>query len=250
MSVSHWRQRRCKRHAGVDLGDGEGHAECQDRQIDQRQVEDGGGFLLLQRIEDAAIPLVHRIGCGEIEQDDDEQRHRTATTPCGTSRSVQNRLRGVPESPQQVFARAAPRRRRRPPPRQLLDLLVDLLGLDRLGGLGLGLLGFGRLRRSVVGGLRFGRRPVGCLLCGPGLRLFGLRLVLIDIAGSIGRPAGTLTRTGGFRRTFGHICPGRLSRSSQLPWADEPSRSPALQPPPPGFSCADRIGVSGRFRCR
>ena len=96
--------------------------------------------------------------------------------------SVQNRL-AVCQNRSSMYLRRSSSTSSPSSSVDLLELFVDLLGLDRLGGLGLGLLGFARLRRSVVGGLRFGRRPVGCLLCGPGLRLFGLRLVLIDIAG-------------------------------------------------------------------
>ena len=155
--------------------------------------------------------------------------------------------RGVPEPPQQILA-----------PQfldvvavlllDLFELLVDRLGLDRLGGRGLGLLGLARLRSSVVGSLRFGGGLVGRLLFGLSLRLFGLGLLLglVDIGVVIGRPAGTLTCAGGFSRAFGHICPGlclgRLIGSTNLmdPRADPRSR---LTTASARFSCADRLGL-------
>ena len=171
--------------------------------------------------------------------------------------SVQNRLRGVPEAAQQVFAP------------QLLDVLAVLLLVSASIFLSTSSVltasaasalacsasvGFDaawrrrpplrrRLRRMPPSGLA-ARPPVCFLAASPSASALSVS------AGSIGRSAGTLTCAGGFRRAFGHICPGRLSRSSQFPWADELTRSSRLTTASHGFQLRRSDRVSGRFRHR
>ena len=87
-------------HARVDLGDDEQHAADQQRKIDQRQEQHRAAVALLQRVEDRAVPDVHAVGGGKIEQDGQQDQSRQQPGEAG---AVLAPVAGgsVPEPPQQ-----------------------------------------------------------------------------------------------------------------------------------------------------
>ena len=101
-----------------------------------------------------------------------------------------------------------------------------------------------------LGGLCFGLLAVGCLLRGLGLRFLALAVVFVRIAARSVCLAGTLTCTGGFRRAFGHICPGRLMPKQPIAMGRRAFPQSRLTTASRGFSCADTDRVSGCFRRR
>ena len=138
-------------HAGVDLRHVEGHARRQDCEVEPREEQDRVAVLVLQRIEDGAVPPVHPIGGRDVEEDDEEQRAREGPGDAALSRRPEA-ARGLPEPPQQIIA-----------PELLgvlagflerLHLIVEILGFCGLGGR--------RGLRRLLGVLRvFGRRGAG-----------------------------------------------------------------------------------------
>ena len=147
-------------HPGVNLCDAEADAHRKDREIQQRKMKDSAGVFFLQRIEDAAIPEVHRIGGGEVEQDDHQQRG--AQQPGGAiARCRPEAERRVPEAPQQI---ASPK---------VLGILVVVVvaapgvALGRFRRLGLGWqIGFGLgFRLGLIG---IGSGGICSGLVGPG----------------------------------------------------------------------------------
>ena len=88
-------------HARVDLGDDQQNACHQQREIDQRQEQDGAAVALLQRVEDRPVPDVHPIGGGEIEQDGEQDQPGQQPGEPGTVLAP-IAFGGSPEPPQQT----------------------------------------------------------------------------------------------------------------------------------------------------
>ncbi len=92
-----------RRHAGVDLGDRDADAGDQQREIEQRDEQHVRAVALLQGVEDRAIPDVHAVRGGEVQQHDrqqpaGQQPGALAAIPAPVAR------RAVPEPPQQRAA--------------------------------------------------------------------------------------------------------------------------------------------------
>jgi hypothetical protein len=128
-------------HARIDLHDAEEHARGQQRDVDHRQEQGRAGIVLFQRVEEPAVPQVHSVGGGEVEQDDDEQRAGQDPRYARPLPAPETGGAG-PEPPQQIapFALA----------RVLVRLLVRfLVGLLQIGDFFVGLLRFPLVARSV-----------------------------------------------------------------------------------------------------
>jgi hypothetical protein len=56
-------------HARINLRSHEADARRQQGEVDQRKKQDRARFMLFERVEDRAIPQIHAVRYGKIEND-------------------------------------------------------------------------------------------------------------------------------------------------------------------------------------
>ena len=148
-------------HAGEHLRDTEQHAADREREKYRSEIVHGGGFALLDGVEDRAIPDVDAVLKADIGDDQDQQSDRKQ-----------------PRQPVAAFAPIAPRAD--PEPRQQI-ILARLLGFF-LGHFRVGLDDLGRRRRDVVAVLGDDLDEFRFFL---GIRLIYARIGLASLAGGL-----------------------------------------------------------------
>jgi hypothetical protein len=69
------------RHAREDQGDCNHNACDKQQKVEHRQPEHGRAVEVLQRVEDGAVPEIHRVGCRQAKQDDNYEDCGEYTRP-------------------------------------------------------------------------------------------------------------------------------------------------------------------------